>query len=111
MNSFFGFLILSFLVLVQTTLWPLNLAFAALVWYDLFVEKIIHWGWLLGVAIMLSLFGNLNVGVVIISLTFAFIVLEIVNKIIPSNRLTKALLLVISLPLAEICLLLFSRLV
>ncbi|HEY4695251.1 MAG TPA: hypothetical protein VIH52_04815 [Candidatus Nanoarchaeia archaeon] len=108
MNVPLSILALLILVLVQTTLLPLNLSFAALVWYDLFVEKIAHWGWLLTVAALTSLLGNFNLGATVLALTFAFLLLELFSRFLPTNRITRGFLVILALPLAEAALLILG---
>ncbi len=105
MTLVLGIGVVLFLTLLQTTLFTWQLAFAGLVLYHLFVEKLPNLNWLILVCLLVAIFGNLNPGVVIISLTAAFLIIEITCRFIPINRLTKSLLVILSLPLSELTLL------
>ena len=105
----FAFLILTFLALIQTTLLPLNFALAALVFYDLFIEEISNWVWVLIVSVLVSIFGNFNLGIVIVAFTICFLIIDLTNKFLPNNRLTKILLILLTFPLSEVGLILMRR--
>jgi hypothetical protein len=70
MGQLLNSLLLLLLILVQVTLLPVNLAFVALIFYNLFIEKVNHWGWLLTIGLLLGVFGNFNLGRSVIALNF-----------------------------------------
>ncbi len=108
MNILAQFLVLVLLTLIQVTVLPINLGFAAVVAGVLFIEKFEFVPWLVVLSLLVSLFGNLNFGIVLVGFTLAIFLILILRKIIPENRITKILIVLISLPLATASLFLMS---
>ncbi len=94
-------LILTLLTLFQVNVVPLNLAFVAICALFLFSHRDFSFWWLVVLGVLLSLFANLNLGLVVIGLTLAFLVVDLGSRLFPDNRLVKASLLVVALFLSE----------
>lgn len=102
MNIFFKSLLIVLLVLIQVNFLPLNLAFTFVVGLGLFTEKLSYFGWLILVAFLLFVLSAANFGEILLSITLAFLTIQFIRQFVPNNYLSKTLLLIISLPLAEI---------
>lgn len=102
-------LILILLTLLQVTTFPINFGFAFLVAQSLLVADFQFVSWIVVVAFLVSVFGNINFGIVLIAFTLSMLVIFLVRKLFPDNRITKVVIVAISLPLANIGLLLSSR--
>lgn len=96
------------LVLFQVTILPMNLAFALLVGESLLIKDYPAPLWLFLVSFLVSLFGNLNLGLVVLAFAFALLIISLTKRFIPNNRATKAVIIAGSLPLANIALLIFG---
>lgn len=104
-----GFTTLLFLVLLQVSAVPLNLAFVSVLAYSLFLNKTAVLVWLIVLAILVSLLANIPIGVVLLAFGTTFFILKFGAEFLPENNLIKVFLLVVSLPLSEMFILLFSR--
>lgn len=104
METVARFLLLVLLILIQVTVMPVNFAFATLVATTLLVKDFEFAPWLVLIAFLVALFGNLNFGIVLIAFTASLLAILLAKKVIPENRLTKALVILLSLPLANISL-------
>lgn len=107
--SIWLFLLLIFLTLVQVSVLPLNFGFVVLFGLVLVVDKFNALVWLTIFSLLLSLFGNLNFGLVIVAFISGLLLLDIVKLLIPDNRLTNGLLIVAAFPLSTFSLLFFSK--
>lgn len=81
--------ILILLTLLQLVVLPLNLAFTAVFAFYLFSRRDFSYWWIFALAIIFSLFGSLNPGVVLLAFTLSFLVLELFVRLLPDNSLTK----------------------
>lgn len=104
------FLILLILVLFQVTIIPINFAFVFLFAAILFIDKFPLVPWLIILALLVSLFGNLNFGLTLIGFSVAVLVLEIVRFVTPKNNLTKFCLVLLAFPISNLSLLLLFNL-
>jgi len=109
MENFSRFLLLLLLTLIQVTIVPLNFAFAVIVATILLTKNFEFSAWLLLVAFLVALFGNLNFGLVLIAFTSSLFLIFLTKKIVPDNRLTKALIVLLSLPLANFSLIVVAN--
>lgn len=105
MNNLSRFLLLLILVLLQVTVMPLNFAFVFLFASVLLIDKFNAAPWLIVLSFFLSIFSNLNFGLVLIAFTSALLILEMVKLLVPQNNLTKVMLVLVSLPIANLSLL------
>ncbi len=101
-------IILAFLILIQTVLFPLNFAFAALVAFYLYAKSDFSYWYLVFAAVVLGLLANLNLGLVLFALTSAFFIIHLSAKFLPDNHISKISLIVFSLVLSEVCLVFFK---
>ena len=102
MNILLKSVLIFFLVLTQVTFLPINLAFTFVVGLGLFGQRMSYSGWLVLVAFLLFLFSAGNWGLILLSLTLSFIFIQFFREVLPVNTLSKAFLLVLSLPLSEV---------
>lgn len=109
METIARFLLLLLLVLIQVTVVPVNFAFAAVVATILLVKDFEFVFWLILVALLVSLFGDLNFGVVLIAFTTSLLLLLMARKIVPENRITKVLIVLLALPLVNFSLILVAN--
>lgn len=103
------FVILILLILFQINIVPLNLAFLAVFAFFLFSRRDFSYWWIVIVAGLLSLFVNLNFGLVLIAFTLTFLVLDILSRLFPDNRLVKGILLMAALVLSDYSLLTLGK--
>ena len=103
------FLLLVFLSLIQVTLAPINFGFVVVFATFLIADKFNALPWLITFSLLLSLFGNLNFGLVLVAFGSAFLLLEVVKVLITENQLTNMLLIIAAFPVSTLSLLMFSR--
>lgn len=108
MESISRFTLIILLVLLQVTVAPINIALAFLVIRSLLDSDFQVIPWVLLTAFLVSLFGNLNFGIVVIAFTLCFFVVFVARKLIPENKLAKIIIVISSIPLANVALLLVS---
>ncbi len=103
------FVIILFLTLLQVTLVPANIAFAAIVAYSIFLKKTSIYIWLVTLSIIFSLFTNLGIGVVMLAFATTFFLLKFGSEFLPDNNLIKFFLVAAAVPLSEMFLILTLR--
>ncbi len=94
-------LILTLLSLFQINVLPLNLAFSFVVAFFLISRRDFSFWWILFVSVLIGLFANLNIGLVVLAFTTTFLVVDILSRLFPDNRLVKGGLLIAALVLSE----------
>ncbi len=94
-------LILTLLSLFQINVLPLNLAFSFVVAFFLISRRDFSFWWILFASVLIGLFANLNIGLVVIAFTTTFLVVDILSRLFPDNRLVKGGLLIAALVLSE----------
>lgn len=109
MNQYLKILLFSFLVLVQITILPLNLAFAFLVGVCLYFEETNFVLWLGFLSVLLSVLTGYNLGAILIGLTVAFGAIQFVSRLVPRNNLSRILLIILSVPMSEFFLVYFLK--
>ena len=102
-------LILILLALFQVDILPLNLAFTVVVGFFLFSRRDFRYVWLVIACVLVSLFANLNIGLVIVSFAATLLVVDLLSRLFPENTFVKSLLLVTTLFLSEYSLVTFGR--
>ena len=102
--------ILTLLALFQIDILPLNLAFTTVVALFLFSRADFSYVWLVLACLLVSLFANINLGLVIISFSAVLLVVDLLSRLFPENTFVKSLLLVGALFLSEFSLVTFGRL-
>ncbi len=90
--------------MLQTVVFPLNLAFALLVAFFLYGKGDFSYWYIAIAAILLGLFANLNIGLVLIALSLAFLIIHLFSKALPENNLSKISLVLVSLVVSEVSL-------
>ena len=110
MSNIYYFLGLTFLILVQVVILPLNLAFAAIFGSHVFKEKSSILVWLVVLAITFSLFSNRNLGLVLVAFVSSFLVLEFLATVLPRNNLVRWILVLFSLIVCELSFVILSNL-
>lgn len=108
MSDLFYFILIIFLVLIQVSLLPLNLAFSAVWSFSLFGVKESFVVWLLVLSVTFALLSNLNFGLVLLVFSTSFLILKFLNTILPRNNTINWLLVVFSLLVSEIAFLSFN---
>lgn len=111
MNYFNVILGLLFLIILQVMVVPLNLSFLCLVAISLFTEKLSHFILIGILAAFISVLGNLNPGLVLVSVTLSFLIISFLRNILPENNFSRGILIIFSLPLIEVIMKFCSRLI
>lgn len=102
MSSLLILLLLIFLILVQFSLLPLNLAFLAVLAGGLFIKDFNKLMWLTLVSFLVAVFGNFGWGNILIAYSLSLFLMNLVTFLLPNNRLSKALVIFLALPASEL---------
>jgi len=108
MSDFLYFIIVVFLVLVQVTFLPLNLAFLLIWGLSSFEVKKNFVLWLVILSVFFSFFSNLNLGFVLLSFGTSFFALNLLATILPQNNVIRWSLIALSLFVSESSFLLYN---
>lgn len=100
-----NFLIILILTLIQVTVFPINFALGFLIGQEIFTKKFQLIQWVLLLSLLVSLFGNLTLGIVIIAFCSTIMAILLIRIFLPENQFTKIALVILTLPLANISLL------